>query len=247
MLRRVRSGVRRRAWRAWYRTRWLAWDQRQTTQTRIRRVAGIELLIIPGVLDPALFFSSELLVASIHRLVTPGATVLDLGTGSGIGAIAAAEAGAAQVVAVDIQTAAVDCCRANIARHRLEDRVDVRQGDLFDPVPAERFDLVAFNPPYLRPPAKGASDPAFHGPPELAARFATGVADHLTPTGSAVVVLSTNGRPEDHLAPLRAAGFRVIVLLSRDRGSERLTSWHATLAREADDGAPSSITDRAAR
>ena len=73
--------------------------------------------------------------------------VLDMGTGSGIAAIAAARRGA-RVVAVDISTEAVRCARINVLLNRVDDRVEIRCGDLFEPVQGERFDLVLFNPPF---------------------------------------------------------------------------------------------------
>ena len=108
------------------------------------------MVVLPGVLDPAVFFSSEVLVDAIRGLDPRGRSLLDLGSGTGIGAIAAAEAGAAPVVAVDLDPVAIDCARRNVADHRLDDVVHVRQGDLFQPVAGERFEVVAFNPPYLQ-------------------------------------------------------------------------------------------------
>ena len=74
--------------------------------------------------------------------------MLDLGTGSGVGAVFAAQ-WAGQVVAVDVNPAAVRCARINVLLHGVEDRVDVLQGDLFEPVAGERFDVILFNPPYF--------------------------------------------------------------------------------------------------
>lgn len=185
----------------------------------------MHLVIVPGVLDPQLFFSSEVLASGIEALVRPGSSVLDLGTGSGIGAIAAARSGATHVVATDIDPAAVRCARANIELNDVESIVSVRQGDLFAPVSTERFDLVCFNPPYLSRSGDGALDLALRAPADLAQRFASELADHLGPEGSGVVVLSTNGDPDAYLDPLAAAGFTAETITSRDRGSEILTAW----------------------
>ncbi|MEO7118620.1 MAG: 50S ribosomal protein L11 methyltransferase [Candidatus Limnocylindrales bacterium] len=227
---------RGRAWRAWYRARWLAWDRRQMARERRRRVAGIDVVVLPGVLDPSVFFSSEVLVGAVRLAVTPGEDVLDLGTGTGIAAIAAAEAGAARVIAVDVDPIAVDCARRNVDSRGLGARIEVRAGDLFEPVAGERFDLVAFNPPYLRlgkaDRARAASaglGRALDAPTDLAARFAVALPGHLTLDGAAMIVLSTAGDPEAWLAPLRANGFEVTPTIERARGAERLTAYRCRL------------------
>ncbi len=221
----VRSLVRARAWRAWYRLRWWLVDRRALRRTRVRRVAGLELVVLPGVLDPALFFSSEVLVEGVVAVVEPGATMLDLGTGTGIAALAAARQGAARVVATDVDATALRCARANVALHGLGERIDVREGDMWQPVEGELFDVVAFNPPYQMGEHRDDLDRALRATPDLATRFASGLAEHLSVGGCAVLVLSTNGDPDAYLGPLRDAGFAVRPLATRDRGSETLTAW----------------------
>ncbi len=79
------------------------------------------------------------------------AQVLDLCTGGGSIAIHAAfRYPDAQICAVDIDPDALDLCRANVALHRLEDRIALHQSDLLERVgePA-RFDLILCNPPYV--------------------------------------------------------------------------------------------------
>ena len=77
--------------------------------------------------------------------------VLDVGTGSGCIALAlAAENPFVRVTAVDVDAAAVDVARRNAALLGLGGRVTVAASDLFaDLAPAQRFDLIASNPPYV--------------------------------------------------------------------------------------------------
>ena len=77
--------------------------------------------------------------------------VLDLCTGSGAIALALAKnLPAANVVATDVSDAAAAVARANAAALDLADRVEVRAGDLFDPVAGgPPFDVIAANPPYV--------------------------------------------------------------------------------------------------
>lgn len=79
-----------------------------------------------------------------------GRRILEIGTGSGCIAIALArERPDAMVVATDLCPDALAVARANVERHGLADRIDLRQGDLYAPVAGERFDLIVSNPPYI--------------------------------------------------------------------------------------------------
>jgi len=88
--------------------------------------------------------------------------VLDLCTGSGVVAIAAAELGADSVTAFDICPRAVRCSRAN-ARAAGAD-VQVRHGPWSGALACEPFDLVVSNPPYVPSPLGGGPIPAAGGP-----------------------------------------------------------------------------------
>ncbi|MNF45865.1 Ribosomal protein L11 methyltransferase [compost metagenome] len=66
-----------------------------------------------------------------------GKRVLDFGAGSGVAAIAAAKAGALEVVACDLDPLAIDACRANAALNDVELQYSM---DFFEE--ADRFDLI---------------------------------------------------------------------------------------------------------
>ncbi|MBX3363679.1 MAG: methyltransferase [Phycisphaeraceae bacterium] len=80
----------------------------------------------------------------------PVGSMLDLGTGCGTHALLAARH-ADRVIAVDINPRAVALTRFN-ARLNGFDNVEARQGDMFDPVAGERFDLIVSNPPFVISP-----------------------------------------------------------------------------------------------
>jgi release factor glutamine methyltransferase len=81
--------------------------------------------------------------------VTEDDAVLDVGTGCGILAVLAAEK-AKRVVAVDVNPYAIECASKNAQTNGVEDRIDFRQGDLFQPIKQnENFNLILFNSPYL--------------------------------------------------------------------------------------------------
>ena len=73
-----------------------------------------------------------------------GSRVLDLGSGTGILALAAARLGAASVVAVDLEEAAVVSCRENVALNGLEQQIIAICGELAA-VPDQLFELVLAN------------------------------------------------------------------------------------------------------
>jgi release factor glutamine methyltransferase len=94
---------------------------------------------------------SRLLVDAMHHTaLIPGRRVLDLCTGSGFVAIAAAEMDCASVTAFDICPHAVRCSRGNAALAGVE--VDVREGSWLRALDCTPFDVIVANPPYVPTP-----------------------------------------------------------------------------------------------
>ena len=188
---------------------------------RLERVLGIPLLVTPSVFNPKVPRTGAFLAAHLDsRVVAREAEVLDMGTGSGVCAIFAARH-AQRVVAVDVNAAAVRCARINTWLNHLEHRLEVRQGDLFAPVAGERFDLILFNPPFLRGMPRDDRDRAWRSS-DVAERFAAGARHHLKPRGAALVLLSTFGDAAHFLAEFRKQQFSISVLAQRRLINERL-------------------------
>jgi ribosomal protein L11 methyltransferase len=99
--------------------------------------------------DPGRCFGSgshpttRLALVEVARRVTPGAAVLDVGTGSGILAVAAAVCGATRVDALDIDAEAIEVTRANAARNGVADRVTASTAAVASL--ARTFDVVVAN------------------------------------------------------------------------------------------------------
>jgi ribosomal protein L11 methyltransferase len=74
--------------------------------------------------------TTQLCLAALEETVRPGVSVLDLGTGTGILAIAAAKLGAASVLAVDISPEAVAAANENVGLNGVATVVRVEQGSL---------------------------------------------------------------------------------------------------------------------
>ncbi len=116
--------------------------------------------------------------------------VLDMGTGTGIQALAAATK-ASGVIALDIDPEAVRFCRQKIK----DSKIEFYRSDLFEHLKSSNthFDLIIFNPPYL-PEHPGAEDVALDGGKkghELLERFLSQANSYLKKDGSILIVFSS--------------------------------------------------------
>jgi len=78
--------------------------------------------------------------------------ILDLGTGCGAIAVCLArEIPNARIIATDISRDALAVARENVKKHGVSDKIQLGEGDLFDPVRKKKgyFDLIVSNPPYV--------------------------------------------------------------------------------------------------
>ena len=146
-----------------------------------------------------------------------------MGTGSGVGAVFAAQ-WARRVVAVDINPAAVRCATINALIHGVEDKVEVLEGDLFEPVADQRFDVILFNPPYFQGQPATPFEAALWST-DVTERFVAGLDGHLQPDGCLLLLLSSAGEEQTWLRALAQAGYQVDSLARRDAVSEILTIY----------------------
>lgn len=116
--------------------------------------------------------------------------VLDMGTGTGIQALAAAgNKQVKNVLAVDINKESIDYCRKN-SKHK---KITYKVSDLFKNVPKKRFDTIIFNPPYL-PQERRRRDITTEGGKkgyEVIKDFLDKASDYLKPDGNILLLFSS--------------------------------------------------------
>ena len=139
--------------------------------------------------------------------------VLDIGTGTGLIALMAAqrtEEWGAKVVGVEIDPSAAEDARENVARSEWAARVTIVQTPIQDYEPEEKFDHIVSNPPYfvaslLSPDA--ARTTARHTTSLTFDDLAAAAARLLAPEGSLSVVLPYDAAPDMTLAAARKGLF----------------------------------------
>lgn len=170
--------------------------------------------------------------------------VLDIGTGSGAIAIAAAvNAPAARVTATDISADALAIAARNAARHRVADRVTFRRADCFElcdsDEPLGSFDLIVSNPPYVEDAALAGLQPEVRGyEPRVAlaagsdglnffCRIASGARAHFSRTGGELIVEVGAGQAAAVAEIFEREGLRIVSVLNDLAGHPRVVRARA--------------------
>ena len=171
---------------------------------------------------------AEVALEGIAGLTDP--TVVDVGTGTGAIALAIkSQRPDARVLATDVSEQAADLARSNARRLGLD--VDVRLGDLMDPLPSElrgSIDLVVSNPPYVEEdeyedlPAEVLADPveALIGGTAIHERLAGRAVDWLAPGGW--LVLEIGDRQGQAVASILGVSYEGLEVLPDLAGRDRI-------------------------
>jgi release factor glutamine methyltransferase len=163
--------------------------------TRVTPAAGFRLTVRPTVFHPRYFITSEFFASFIGRLDLSGKRVVDIGTGSGILALVAARAGAANVTAIDINPIAVLTAADNARSNGLGDRVTAVCSNLLSALaPGAFFDVIISSPPSFPGEPRDIADRAWHAGPnyrDVASLFDQ-ARERLAPGGSLYILLSSD-------------------------------------------------------
>jgi release factor glutamine methyltransferase len=186
--------------------------------TRRTRAAGFRLTIRPTVFHPRYFITSEFFAAFIGRLDLRGQRVADVGTGSGILALAAARAGAASVTAIDINPNAALTAAENARANSLGDRVTALCSNLLAALgPSATFDVIISSPPSFPGEPRDIADRAWHAGPnyrDIAALFDQ-ARERLAPGGRLYILLSSDSDLDLFSGLIADARFRAVLVAER--------------------------------
>jgi release factor glutamine methyltransferase len=164
-------------------------------RTAVTRVAGFQLTVPPTVFHPKVFLTSKYFAGFIGSLDLEGKSVAEVGCGSGILSLAAARAGAARVVAIDINPNAAAAASRNARDNGLGDRVRGVCSNLMSGLKAAPlFDVIITSPPSFPGEPRDLADRAWHAGPayrDIASLFDQ-ARERLAPGGVVYLLLSSD-------------------------------------------------------
>src|SRR3954470_349572 len=177
---------------------------------RVSYAAGFRLTVRPTVFHPKFFISSERFAEFIGTLDFTGKRVAEIGTGTGILALAAARAGAANVVATDINPNAALSANENAQANGLGDRVTgVCTNLLAALAPGPQFDIIMSSPPKHAGEPKDLTDRGWHAGPayrDIIALFDQ-ARERLAPGGKIYLMVSSDTDHDLFGQVIEKAGF----------------------------------------
>ncbi|KIG14509.1 putative methyltransferase SCO0760 [Enhygromyxa salina] len=213
----------------------------QSTNGQLR--ASLRLMPFAGLL-----LGSDEVDARFDPVMGPGATtfelwraveisdsprVLDIGCGAGSLALAAARAGAREVVGVDLDPRAVAYARFNAKLNGISN-ARFEAGDLSAPVAGQRFELIVSQPPFVTQPASVAATTYLHGGrrgDELALRMLSELPPLLGERGRAIALFDS-ADDEALIDRLTAAvndpTLRIIAVAAKGLGADQQALGYAS-------------------
>jgi methylase of polypeptide subunit release factors len=186
--------------------------------TRATRAAGFRLSVGPTVFHPRYFLTSEFFASVIDRLDLKGKRVADVGTGSGILALAAVRAGAESVAAIDINPNAVLTTAENARANRFENSIYAVCSDLFAAVaPSQLFDVIISSPPSFPGEPRDIADRAWHAGANYCdiAQLFEQARERLAEDGCVYILLSSDSDLDLFGALIAQAGFAARLVAER--------------------------------
>ncbi len=122
-------------------------SEKYLSKERSYSYKSITVTVFPGVFHPGFYFSTKLLLKYLENAELNKKYVLELGAGTGLISIFAANKGGF-VTASDISLTAVYNIEKNVKMTNAN--VEVVHSDLFDDIPHRKYDYIIINPPYYK-------------------------------------------------------------------------------------------------
>lgn len=179
----------------------------------------VDGIVLPGVFFPHFTMSTKFFIDFLEDKNLKQKSVLELGCGTGIISVYAAQNGA-KVTASDINPASITNVRLNAKRNSVE--IKVIQCDLFENIEPSPFDYVLINPPYYpKNPKDDAEKAWFCGVdfdyfknlfPQLPAYF--------NPSGFVYMILSENCEIDKIKAIASESNLRFTAVFERQKWGE---------------------------
>lgn len=201
---------------------------------------SLEFEVGPDVLIPRP--ETELLVELALQRVSRGGTVVDLGTGSGCIAIAIAVESKRHnlnlsVVATDRSAAALEIARRNAAKHGVEQSIEFRTGQWWEPLENDRFSTAVSNPPYIAVGDRNVSQETRFEPQSALYAGSDGLTDikellrgapsHLNACGTLLIEFGSSQGEE--IRKLPCAPLRAIEIHRDLAGHDRVGEWQLSV------------------
>ena len=164
---------------------------------------GIVIKTHPDVYKP----SKDTFLLADNLDITRRDEILEIGTGTGLIAVYSAQR-SKRVVATDINEEAVKCALKNVIANRTYN-VELRNGDLFEPVQNEKYDLILFNTYNAADNDKKNQSEDFPKSREIIDKFILELKNYLNEEGRFQILQSSDCDIEKTIQKLEDSGFAV--------------------------------------
>lgn len=188
---------------------------------------GLKLVVLPNVFAPEPW-DYNILSKTVLKEVNQSDKVLDMGTGTGVQALIAANK-SVDVTAVDVNPFAVECAKLNSEINNVSSRLKVKQSDLFENVTGT-FDVIIFDPPFRwsKPRDEWERSCADENYATMNAFFEQ-AKNYLTPTGKILIHFGTSGDLSYLKQVIQKNGYTLKQLLTIDRCGWSYFTYRLTL------------------
>lgn len=229
-VRRLHTTIRHGFWQRWLKLKFRLFQKARHEAVALEKIGHYHFVVLPEVMNPVLFLAGAWFAKQLSaETIPPHTTVLDMGCGSGVMSIFAAQ-WADKVTAADLNPVAVRCTTINAYLNSQEEKIEAIQSDLFDALPHQSFDIILFNPPFYSGSPTVGFDQAWRSD-TLPQRLAADLHLHLNRNGYALILLSSLGQPQRYLQALSTENYTVKTLLSEDIRNEILTIYKVQIQR----------------